>query len=120
MLTLEDSATYSPGSVSEVTALSDSELIEIDENFLANSVLRSSLASPSPEPAPLDSRNSDVRRNLPDLPSGSVSMNLRPLSKPMSSRDGYTLYLRTADLRNLGLLNGDWVRNLHCMRVYLY
>ncbi|KAE9389752.1 AAA-domain-containing protein [Gymnopus androsaceus JB14] len=74
---------------SETLSLSsDDESVEIDQEFLANSVAD-----------PLQKR----------LEEDDMVFQTRSLSRPASAQDDHTLYLRTADLGRLGVLSGDWV-----------
>ncbi|KAJ4488270.1 AAA-domain-containing protein [Lentinula aciculospora] len=80
---------------------SDDESVEIDQDFLANSVVYPSynLISPSL------SSQLDGPRTENDL-----LFKAHPLVFPVSIlHDDHTLYLRTADLGRLGVLNGDWI-----------
>jgi peroxin-6 len=95
---------------------SDPEVIEIDESFLASSVLH-----PSQNP-PHSSPHETVPNGLPrtnDKPEGLLQshtdsrLRAEPLPYPASkAQDNRTLYIRTSDLGRVGVLNGDWVRFL--------
>ena len=94
-------------SVEDDTA-SDSDGIEIDEGFLASSVL---------PPISGSLQDLDHYSNTNDNsggPATSSEVGFHPLcsSHRMSDQDDYTLYLRTADLVRVGVLNGDWVSGL--------
>src|SRR5262249_3244518 len=65
------------------------DLIEIDEDFLANSVLQ-----PTLRPSSIDA-------------SSEVSFQVRELIEPVSEDDSLC-YVRTSDLGRIGLLDGDW------------
>ena len=94
---------------------SEADGIEIDESFLAGSVLHSRQNT-------IPSRPPTTKAYLPD---GSLHPNIvssdvtshkeprlraRALTEPISiCQDDCTLYLRTSDLGKVGVLNGDWV-----------
>jgi len=84
----------------------EDEGVEIDEAFLASSVVHTSFNPVSPA-------NSQVNGGgilNPETNSSDVVFRSEALSNPQSSsQDSHTLYLRTVDLGRLGLLNGDWV-----------
>lgn len=82
---------------------SDRDGIEIDEDFLANSVL-SSIHEP---PSSAVQTSASLVDGKPH--ESQNSLRPEPLPKPCSVQDDYTLYLRTTDLGKIGLLNGDWV-----------
>ncbi|KAK7466888.1 peroxisomal assembly protein [Stygiomarasmius scandens] len=83
----------------------EDEGVEIDEAFLASSVVHTSFNPVSPA-------NSQVSGGgilNPETNSSDVVFRSEALSNPQSSsQDSHTLYLRTVDLGRLGLLNGDW------------
>jgi len=93
------------GLPNDVPDLEDVDAIEIDEGFLAKSVLSPGLEAPK--------RIYDNPRNLSitRLPEHYPSrFTLKSLDAPESPlEDHCTLYLRTADLGRLGILSGDWV-----------
>ncbi|KIK59642.1 hypothetical protein GYMLUDRAFT_226408 [Collybiopsis luxurians FD-317 M1] len=81
----------------------DDEILEIDEEFLANSVVYPSYNPISPLSAL--SHEKRVEELTTDL-----LFKFAPLSSEISTlHDDHTLYLRTADLGRLGVLSGDWV-----------
>ena len=99
---------------------SDSENgdFEIGEDFLAGSVLRSlNLSSPSPS---INGHltNGDLA-GLTEAESTASNLHLSsmewtcrayPLQHPVSAaEDGCAVYVRTADLSHIGVLDGDWV-----------
>lgn len=90
---------------SETSALSsDDESVEIDEEFLANSIVYPSYNPISP--------CHDWRGEEDEVVS-ELLFQAQPLSGPISTlQDDHTLYLRTADLGRLGVLNGDWVSTI--------
>lgn len=90
---------------SEPLALSsDDESIEIDEEFLANSIVYPSYNPIAP--------SYDWKRSEEDEVVSELLFQAQPLSSPISTlQDDHTLYLRTADLGRLGVLSGDWVSN---------
>jgi peroxin-6 len=99
---------------SEQDSGSDQDGLEIDESFLASSVLlasstASSVCHDSPLRAPAGHSNGiDVVDLRPDFFFRSI-----PLHGAVSPvEDDYTMYLRTSDLGKAGALNGDWVRSL--------
>ena len=95
---------------------------EIGEDFLAGSVLRSLSISPSPSASP--SVNGHLTNGDVPIPSfgstSSSSLHLssvewtcrpHPLTRPISAtEDECSVYVRTADLSRIGVLDGDWVR----------
>ncbi|THV08077.1 AAA-domain-containing protein [Dendrothele bispora CBS 962.96] len=83
----------------------EDEGVEIDEAFLANSVVRSSFNPISPANSQLS--NGGILG--PEVTSPDIVFQTQNLSKQQfPSHDNHTLYLRTADLGRLGLLSGDW------------
>ncbi|KAJ7582447.1 AAA-domain-containing protein [Mycena floridula] len=70
----------------------DSENIEIDEVFMANSVA-----------------NFRPAANQEHAPKAEAYFQVEPLGEPFSpSAEDYTLYVRIADLGRIGILDGDW------------
>jgi len=93
------------GLPSNVPYLEDVDAIEIDEGFLAKSVLGPGLEVP--KRIYDNPRNLSITR-LPDhYPSRFTLKSLDAPENPLE--DHCTLYLRTADLGRLGILSGDWV-----------
>jgi peroxin-6 len=93
---------------------SDREGIEIDEGFLASSILPPMFDSPTPASLVSSVSRGNGHTNVDDSPTESStspsSFRPEPLSEPVSVLwDDCTLYLRTADLGRIGVLNGDWV-----------
>lgn len=94
---------------------SDPDGIEINESFLAGSVLhtRQNATHPAFRESILTPYN-DYSRVDGDPEKQASHSDLRlyamPLSEPISKfHDDYTVYLRTSELSRLGILNGDWV-----------
>jgi peroxin-6 len=94
---------------------SDMEGIEIDESFLASSIL----SSPSIAPTSFQEVRAYTMNNSADVSSSSNMCGIfseaaflaEPLPGPVDSiEDDYTVYLRTADLSRVGVLSGHWVR----------
>lgn len=91
---------------------SDPDGIEIDESFLASSLLhpRQNLSS-----SPQETSAGILRymgRESEETTTSPVDCRFRPelLQYPTStSQDDCTLYVRTFDLSSVGILNGDWV-----------
>ncbi|KAL0574330.1 peroxisomal assembly protein [Marasmius crinis-equi] len=87
----------------DIESNSDSEGVEIDEDFLGNSVSNFTFNPVSP----LSDKSFPSGQSQSS--SNEVALQARPLSLPVSAfDDDHTLYLRTADLGRIGLLNGDW------------
>ncbi|KAJ3843702.1 AAA-domain-containing protein [Lentinula raphanica] len=79
---------------------SDDESVEINQDFLANSVVYPSFNPTSPMP------NADDGTRIED----NLLFESHPLTHPVFTLDdNHTVYLRTADLGRLGVLSGDWV-----------
>jgi peroxin-6 len=94
---------------------SDPEGVEIDECFLASSILhsRQSVSLSSPRETVTDRlQYTNVERGEPTTSHVEIRFRTEPLPEPSTSRDDCTLYLRTSDLGRVGILNGDWVRSL--------
>lgn len=116
-VSMQDSGSHDSGSssASESSAESDKEGIEIDESFLAGSVLRS-ISNHSPAASPRAVTHEDPIRsatyNHDSLTSlTELSFRCIPCNEPiMISTDDHTVYIRTYDLGRVGLLNGEWVR----------
>ncbi|KAH9951413.1 AAA-domain-containing protein [Amylocystis lapponica] len=95
---------------------SQKEGFEIDEGFLASSVLHSMSSLPSSSSHGRDEQIGDIK----EAPEDNVSERLQisapqwtstaePLSEPVSLQwDDCTVYVRTTDLGRIGILNGDW------------
>ncbi|KAL6309205.1 AAA-domain-containing protein [Sparassis latifolia] len=91
--------------------------VEIDEDFLAGSVLHSmpglSPRSNEGSPQPSSSRNS-VEHDHPYGEKLHITMpewtcTVEPLVQPVSPQwDDCTVYVRTSDLSRIAVLNGDW------------
>jgi peroxin-6 len=82
--------------------------IEIDESFLAGSTAASSFSSFAPR-ASTGNGNATSPSRLRSLD----PLVLEPLLASVSPvTDDVAVYLKTADLGRLGLLNSDWVRTL--------
>ncbi|KAG5635426.1 hypothetical protein H0H81_011316 [Sphagnurus paluster] len=89
----------------------DCEGIEIDEAFLANAALPSVLGqlNLTSQPTP-----GQYLLEPPD-----ASFQLTPLVEPVDvANDHCTLYVRTADLSRIGILNGDWSSFLKALKAY--
>jgi peroxin-6 len=88
------------GSTPDDGSENESEGIEIDEGFLAGSVL----------PSTSEPLRREIRNHAKD-PSTYLEVGFHPLPllQPTFSQDDCTVYLRTADLGRVGVLNGDWV-----------
>ncbi|KAI0057091.1 AAA-domain-containing protein [Artomyces pyxidatus] len=87
-------------SASEESDFSDED-VEIDEGFLASSV--------APQTAGPNGVNHDVTSTGSSLSRPSHEFVVEPLPSPIhSTLDDHTLYIRTADLSKLGILDGDW------------
>jgi peroxin-6 len=98
---------------------SDPDGIEIDECFLASSILHSgqNMTPLSPRETVTDRlRNTNVEPGEPTTSHLEFRFRTEPLPVPMSEfQDDCSLYLRTSDLGRIGILNGDWVRFLLCL-----
>jgi peroxin-6 len=83
----------------------ESDSIEIDESFLENAVAPKALKlNGHIGNDHLDTSSTDTGHSL------QVLFNAEPLASPASPLDDHcTLYIRTADLGRVGLLNEDWV-----------
>lgn len=100
-----DQVTLEPDEETE----SEPELIEIDESFLASSVLHTRYSLPASSAQEQDLGLND-HKSVNDYPEESKRLRARALTVPIStSQDDCTLYLRTSDLGKVGVLNGDWV-----------
>ena len=92
---------------------SDPDGIEIDECFLASSILHSrpNMTPLSPRETVTDRlRDTNVEPGEPTTSHVEFRFFTEPLPVPASaSQDDCTLYLRTSDLGRIGILNGDWV-----------
>lgn len=111
----DNSHDSSSSQASECGIDSDKEGIEIDESFLAGSVLRS-ISSHSPAVSPRAITREDPMRgeafghdsSLTAL--AELSFCCKPWHEPVVSHtEDHTVYVRTSDLGRVGLLNGDWV-----------
>ncbi|KAJ3742031.1 AAA-domain-containing protein [Lentinula detonsa] len=95
------SADADEGEIDTLALSSDDESVEINQDFLANSVVYPSYISISPS---LSSPRDGTRAE------GDFLLEAHSLSSPVSIlHDDHTVYLRTADLGRLGILSGDWV-----------
>jgi peroxin-6 len=98
---------------------SDPDGIEIDECFLASSILHSTqnMTPLSPRETVTNRlRDTNVEPGEPTTSHAEFRFRTEPLPVPRSaSQDDCTLYLRTSDLGRIGILNGDWVRFLLCL-----
>jgi peroxin-6 len=105
-------------STSEPGIDSDKEGIEIDESFLAGSVLHT-MSNPSPAASPRASVSEDVSGVLPNCSGDSPLASLTELlfsceswyGPTLPSAEDHTVHIRTFDLGRTGLLDGDWVRS---------
>lgn len=101
---------------SEEYSGSNPDGIEIDESFLASSVLHTNQTPPPSHRQPIPLLINGREYPIGDLGEPSAAhtgfqFQVEPLSEPTSaSKDDYTLYLCTSDLNRLGVLDGDWVR----------
>jgi peroxin-6 len=93
---------------------SDPDCIEIDESFLASSVLHSRQNPPPSSPhetVPNCLRHTNGESEEPTTSHLDSQFRTEALPEPTSTpEDDFTLYLRTSDLGRVGVLNGDWVR----------
>ena len=118
-----DGDAFESGPDAEEDSESDKDGIEIDEGFLANSIQPSIFSSPTPAaPVLYDNGSTNIaasptESSIPSLPSGFRTEPLSELVSPLW--DDCTLYLRTADLSRVGVLNGDWVSRSVLGRVKL-
>lgn len=100
------SSTLGSEEATDEEAESDQECIEIDEGFLASSTLTRFLSPPNGHHSSTPGVSNDSDEALPSQP----YFQTHPLSEPENIADEHcTLYLRTADLGKVGILNGDWV-----------
>lgn len=85
----------------------DSDGIEIDESFLANSFLTPSFITSLKD---LDVRSPQDIHHTFQVGLLSERHSFKPVSSATGLlEDNCTVYLRTADLARIGILNGDWV-----------
>ena len=85
----------------------DSDGIEIDESFLANSFLKPSFITSLKG---LDGRSPQDIHHTFQVGWKSERQSFKPVSSATGLlEDNCTVYLRTADLARIGILNGDWV-----------
>lgn len=102
---------------------SDTDGIEIDESFLANSVLQSRQNFPQSsnyEGSLTPSKGTKHNKDNPVDSTAQTGSSLRAESLSGSTgnpEDDCTVYLRTADIGRAGILNGDWVRRFLCMEI---
>ncbi|KAI0303446.1 P-loop containing nucleoside triphosphate hydrolase protein [Multifurca ochricompacta] len=76
----------------------DDEDLEIDERFLAGSLVL--------QPSSYSHQNDDPTIRLPHL---AHRFTAKPLSMPaFPEQDDHTMYVRTVDLPKVGVLDGDW------------
>ncbi|KIM80937.1 hypothetical protein PILCRDRAFT_72673 [Piloderma croceum F 1598] len=88
---------------------SDPDGIEIDECFLASSILHSGQNMTPREIVTDRLQDSNVEPGEPTTSHVEFRFRTEPLPVPTSaSQDDCTLYLRTSDLGRIGILNGDW------------
>ncbi|KAI0948498.1 hypothetical protein AcV7_009223 [Taiwanofungus camphoratus] len=130
-LPLDDALETDTRSESDLEEL-QKERIEIDEDFLAGSVLLS-----MPGASHMTHNGDGDPHHIQDVGEGSSldkfqisslewSCKAEPLLHPISARlDDCTVYVRTSDLSRIGVLNGDWavVRSDHgnsCRLVRIY
>lgn len=102
---LSEEAESDPSNGAQVDSDDSPDDVEIDESFLAGSAVTSAFPTLSTKSSDNDATSGDSSRFahqepfLCELLSTSISPN----------SDDTTLYLKTADLGKLGLLNSDWV-----------
>lgn len=85
---------------------SELEAIEIDESFLASSVIHNKYSSSSGE----HETSSNDAKYKGDHPNESKVLRVEALRLPTSDiHEDCIMYLRTSDLGKVGALNGDWV-----------
>lgn len=105
----EDTPRSDPDSEAEE---SEDEGFEIDEAFLAGSILHSSSAS---SPLAVDDYVGNVnghRSEVSRIHASEWSCEVRPLTAQVSAQwDDCAVYVRTCDLSRIGILSGDWVRD---------
>lgn len=97
----EDSVPSTPSTQDESIGAHD--LIEIDEGFLASSILTPSLDSPRDDPG----FSAHPQTNTSGSPLRYIPKGLGAAIDHLN--DHCTLYLRASDLGRLGILSGDWV-----------
>ena len=84
-------------SVPDDVQTDDEEGLEIDENFLASSLI--------PQPSSYPQHSPPIR-----ISHLAHEFTASPLPKPTSlGADEHTMYVRTVDLPKVGMLDGDWV-----------
>ncbi|KAF9812997.1 hypothetical protein IEO21_05830 [Rhodonia placenta] len=102
----EDTPRSDPDSEAEE---SEDEGFEIDEAFLAGSILHSSSAS---SPLAVDDYVGNVnghRSEVSRIHASEWSCEVRPLTAQVSAQwDDCAVYVRTCDLSRIGILSGDW------------
>jgi peroxin-6 len=93
----------------------DIDGIEICEDFLASTVMRSRpVVYPKPQAIPPEPNvAASIEASLAPASPSEMSFKSQPLLQPLTPKDNMTLYLRMADLSRLGLLDGDWVSAHH-------
>ncbi|KAK0502993.1 AAA-domain-containing protein [Armillaria luteobubalina] len=95
-------------SASESEESSESERIEIGEDFLANSA-GLSFDFPSDSEIEFDDNLNNAQCNGQHQSSPASAFRVQPLLESIGERlDDYTLYIRTSDLGRVGVLNGEW------------
>ncbi|KAK0228292.1 AAA-domain-containing protein [Armillaria fumosa] len=95
-------------SASESEESSESERIEIGEDFLASSA-GLSFDFPSDSEIEFDDNLHNAQCKGQHQSSPSSAFHVQPLLEPILERlDDYTLYIRTSDLGRVGVLNGEW------------
>jgi hypothetical protein len=91
----------------------ESDSIEINETFLAGSVLSSLTPATSRVASPSslvnDHRTPEQSTSAHQI-SSEVLFKATSLERPISKLDDYTIYVKIGDLGRIGVLNGDWVR----------
>ncbi|KAI0792948.1 P-loop containing nucleoside triphosphate hydrolase protein [Abortiporus biennis] len=105
----EQSAVGLISSEDDTIPTSIEDTIEINEDFLGNSILLSIPAPPSlgllPADGNLTSTSRDSQRNALNSDWRCSSL---PLEHVISSLDDHAIYISTRDLNNVGVLNGEW------------
>lgn len=107
-VTLATSSSGEYGNLDIDEEMCSEDAVEIDETFLANSVLQtkylSTLGAQEQDSGAPDHKSTN------DQPDDSKMFQTQALQAPVSDDHGdCTLYLRTSDMGKVGVLNGDWV-----------
>jgi peroxin-6 len=97
------------GTPREEDSESDPDGVEINEGFLASSLLDSVSPPAGAERPPLLPSTNHISVDS-DPPASDVAFCSHSLSRLIDAQDDCTLYVRTVDLAHIGVLNGDWVR----------